>query len=104
MTLVRWGREGSYYPDETALVIARYLASLGVTLVIGDHPTLKQDHAYIGDTLVIFSLGSFFRPSNHPQLCWQQVSSQSLSLTHSHTHTHTHTHHCMTHHRVLRVI
>ena len=71
--MVRWGRGGSYYPDGTVLAISRYLASLGVALILGYHPLLQQDHAYFQDTLVIFSAGNFFSPSSS-QLCWQQVS------------------------------
>lgn len=73
VVLIRWGREGSYFPDETALVIARHLTLLGVTLIIGSHPHLQQNHAYFGDTLVLFSAGSFLRPTTDYQLCWQQV-------------------------------
>lgn len=73
VVLIRWGREGSYFPDETALVIARHLTLLGVTLIIGSHPHLQQNHAYFGDTLVLFSVGSFLRPTTDNQLCWQQV-------------------------------
>ena len=80
VVLVRWGRKGSYYPDETALVTARYLASLGVSLIVGSHSLLQQDHAYFEDTLVIFSAGSFSRTSSQPQLCWQQVIPPSPSL------------------------
>lgn len=74
VVMVRWGRGGSYYPDETVLAVSRYLASLGVALILGYHPLLQQDHAYFHDTLIIFSAGSFFRPSSNPRLCWQQVS------------------------------
>lgn len=74
VVMVRWGRGGSYLPDETVLATARYLASLGVTLIIGDHPVLQQGHAYFEETLVIFSPGSFSRSSASPHLCWQQVS------------------------------
>ena len=77
VVMVRWGRRESYFPDETALVTARYLASLGVSLIIGDHPLVQQDHAYIENTLVIFSAGSFLRHANAPQYCWQKVSVQS---------------------------
>ena len=73
VVLIRWGREGSYFPDETALVIARHLTLLGVTVIIGNHPQLQQKHAYFGDTLVLFSAGSFLRPTTTSQLCWQQV-------------------------------
>ena len=81
VVLLRWGRGGSYFPDETALVTARYLASLGVTLVIGDHPVLQQSHAYFEETLVVFSPGSFSRSpiSYSSQLCWTQVTSHPLT-------------------------
>ena len=74
VVMVRWGKGSSYYPDGTVLAVSRYLASLGVALILGYHPLLQQDHAYFQDTLVIFSAGNFFSPSSNPQLCWQQVS------------------------------
>lgn len=73
VVVVQWGRRGSYYPDETSLATGRHLASLGVTLVIGYHPLLQQQHAYFEDTLVIFSPGIFFSSSSSPHLCWQKV-------------------------------
>ena len=88
VVMVRWGKGGSYFPDETVLTIARYLASLGVTLVIGDHPVLQQSHAYFDDTLIIFSPGTFSRSSSSSssssRLCWIQVSSAAVSLSLSH--------------------
>ncbi|MBR4262019.1 MAG: CapA family protein [Bacilli bacterium] len=39
--------------------IAKYLASLGVDIIIGAHPHVVQPAEYIDDTLVIYSLGNF---------------------------------------------
>lgn len=83
VVVVQWGRRGSYYPDETSLATGRYLASLGVALVIGYHPSLQQQHAYFQDTLVIFSAGNFISSSSSPQLCWQKVLLSNLLYTHS---------------------
>ena len=38
--------------------MAKYLASLGVDLVIGTHPHVIQPAEYIGDTLVYYSMGN----------------------------------------------
>ena len=57
VVILYWGREYSYFPDETALYAARHLAELGVDVVVGYHPHLLQDHAYFGNTLIIFSPG-----------------------------------------------
>ena len=74
VALVRWGLDGSHYPDEPALGVARHLANLGATLVVGSHPLLQQDHAYFGNTLILFSAGPFYRPTTHSDLCWPQVT------------------------------
>ena len=70
--LMYWGRTNSYYPDETMLTIARHLAQLGVTMVIGYHPSVVQDHAYFGRTLVIFSLGKLLSSDKVAPYCWRQ--------------------------------
>ena len=69
-----WGRQGSYFPDETALTIARRLAHLGAMVVVGYHPNAVQDHAYFGNTLVLFSLGNVLSSDITTPYCWQQVS------------------------------
>ena len=71
--LMYWGRGNSFFPDETALTIARHLAELGVTLVIGNHPSSVQDHAYFGRTLVLFSLGSLLSSDRVAAFCWKEV-------------------------------
>lgn len=67
-----WGLENSYFPDETALTIARHLALLGVSAVLGDYPNAVQDHAYFGDTLVVFSAGKLLS-STKSNYCWKKV-------------------------------
>jgi len=73
IVLMHWGRENSYYPDETMLTIARHLAQLGVTLIVGYHPSVVQDHAYFGRTLVVFSLGNLLSSNKVASYCWQQT-------------------------------
>ena len=72
IVLMYWGRTNSYYPDEMMLTIARHLAQLGVTMVIGYHPSVLQDHAYFGKTLVIFSLGKLLSSDKVAPYCWRQ--------------------------------
>ena len=56
---MHWGNEYTNEPTNSQREIAEYLASLGVDLIIGTHPHVVQPIAYIGDTLVIYSLGNF---------------------------------------------
>lgn len=74
IVLMYWGFENRYFPDETALTIARHLAQLKVTLVIGHHPFVVQGHSYFGNTLVLFSLGKLITTSEQTSFCWQMVS------------------------------
>ena len=39
--------------------VAKYLSDLGVDIVIGSHPHVIQPMEYVGNTLVIYSLGNF---------------------------------------------
>lgn len=73
VVLVYWGQEHSYFPDESELVIARQLAEHGVTLIIGYHPQGVQDHAYFGNTLVLFSLGNILTSDEEGNFCWNKV-------------------------------
>ena len=58
LVAMHWGEEykevNSYQKD-----MAHYLASLGVDVIIGTHPHVIQPIEWIGDTLVIYSLGNF---------------------------------------------
>ena len=59
MVSMHWGTEYVHTPIQEQKDIANYLASLGVNVVIGHHPHVVQPIEYIGDTLVIYSLGNF---------------------------------------------
>lgn len=56
---IHWGDEYTHTPNKEQKEIATYLSSLGVNLIIGSHPHVIQPIDYIGDTLVIYSLGNF---------------------------------------------
>ena len=56
---MHWGEEYVVDPVKEQKDIATYLSSLGVNLIIGTHPHIIEPVGYIGDTLVIYSLGNF---------------------------------------------
>ncbi|MBR3523908.1 MAG: CapA family protein [Bacilli bacterium] len=56
---MHWGAEYTHEPVDEEVTIAKYLSELGVDLVIGTHPHVIQPIAYVGNTLVIYSLGNF---------------------------------------------
>ena len=56
---MHWGVEDTNKPTEGQRQIAEYLSSLGVNMIIGSHPHVVQPIEYIGNTLVIYSLGNF---------------------------------------------
>lgn len=56
---MHWGEEYTHEPNETQKEEAKYLSSLGVNLIIGSHAHVIQPVDYVGDTLVIYSLGNF---------------------------------------------
>lgn len=56
---MHWGVEYTHTPTEEEKEIAKYLASLGVDVVIGHHPHVIQPIEYVDNTLVIYSLGNF---------------------------------------------
>lgn len=56
--------------------IATYLASLGVDIVIGHHPHVIEPVTYIGNTLVIYSLGNFISG----QLTTDQLTGAMISV------------------------
>lgn len=59
ITAMHWGSEYTFTPTDEQKEIAHYLSSLGVNLIIGTHPHVIQPVDYVGDTLVIYSLGNF---------------------------------------------
>ncbi len=56
---MHWGEEYTHEPNQTQKEEAKYLSSLGVNLIIGSHAHVIQPVDYVGDTLVIYSLGNF---------------------------------------------
>ncbi len=59
MVSMHYGTEYTHIPDDQQRQISNYLASLGVDIIIGHHPHVVQPIEFIGDTLVIYSLGNF---------------------------------------------
>ncbi len=56
---MHWGEEYTHIPTYSEKREAKYLADLGVDLIIGSHPHVIQPVGYIDDTLVLYSLGNF---------------------------------------------
>ena len=56
---MHWGVEYTHNPTEYEKDMANYLSSLGVDIIIGTHPHVIQPVTWIGNTLVIYSLGNF---------------------------------------------
>lgn len=56
---MHWGTEYTHKPIASQKEIASYLSSLGVDVIIGHHPHVVEPIEYVGDTLVIYSLGNF---------------------------------------------
>lgn len=55
---MHWGEEYVTNPVASQKNIAKFLADQGVNIVIGTHPHVIQPITYIGDTLVVYSLGN----------------------------------------------
>lgn len=56
---MHWGNEYIHEPSVYERDAAEFLADQGVDIIIGTHPHVIQPIEYIGDTLVIYSLGNF---------------------------------------------
>lgn len=61
---MHWGDEYVFTPTKEQESFARYLAELGVDIVIGNHPHVIQPIERIGKTLVIYSLGNMISAQN----------------------------------------
>ena len=59
MVSMHWGIEYTHVPTSEQRRQAEYLSSLGVDVIIGHHPHVVQPIEFVGDTLVIYSLGNF---------------------------------------------
>ena len=51
---VHWGKEYYFNVDSERKSNARFLASLGVDIVLGHHPHVLQDHEIIGGTFITY--------------------------------------------------
>lgn len=58
MVSMHWGIEYDFIPSQEQRDLAKFLADLGVDLIIGTHPHVVQPAEWIGDTLVYYSLGN----------------------------------------------
>ncbi|MDD2489919.1 MAG: CapA family protein [Bacilli bacterium] len=56
---MHWGNEYVNVPNKEQKEIAKFLAELGVDIVIGHHPHVIQPIEYIDGTLILYSLGNF---------------------------------------------
>ena len=56
---MHWGVEYQNTPNKEQTEIADYLSSLGVDIIIGNHPHILQPITKINDTIVMYSLGNF---------------------------------------------
>jgi len=56
---MHFGVEYTHTPTSRQKEIANLLSELGVDIVIGHHPHVVQPIEFIGDTMVIYSLGNF---------------------------------------------
>lgn len=56
---MHWGTEYTHKPISSQKKIAQYLSSLGVDVIIGTHPHVVEPIEYVGNTLVMYSLGNF---------------------------------------------
>lgn len=56
---MHWGEEYNQGITNSQREIAEYLSSLGVNIIIGHHPHVVEPIDYIGNTLVVYSLGNF---------------------------------------------
>lgn len=63
---VHWGDEGATQPNSTQKNSAQILADAGVDVIVGTHSHTIQPVEYIGDTLVIYSLGNFISAQSKP--------------------------------------
>lgn len=58
MVSMHWGVEYTHTPNSYQTQAAKYLSDLGVDVIIGTHSHCVQPVEYVGDTLVMYSLGN----------------------------------------------
>lgn len=63
---VHWGDEYQNTPNALQRESAQILADAGCDIILGTHPHTVQPIEYIGDTLVVYSLGNFISAQTAP--------------------------------------
>lgn len=61
---MHWGNEYTHTPTWYQKDAAQFLSEQGVDIIIGTHPHVIQPIEYVGNTLVIYSLGNFISSQN----------------------------------------
>ena len=56
---MHWGEEYTHTPTQSQRTKAKFLADLGVDIVVGAHPHVVQPIEKIGNTIIYYSLGNF---------------------------------------------
>ena len=64
--MAHWGDENRTTPNNCQKESAKILAEAGCDVIVGTHPHAIQPIEYIGDTLVIYSLGNFISAQKSP--------------------------------------
>ncbi|OQB12228.1 MAG: Capsule biosynthesis protein CapA [Firmicutes bacterium ADurb.Bin193] len=59
IVVMHWGNENQTTPSQEQKSLAKLIADSGADLILGMHPHVIQPIEYIGDTLVVYSLGNF---------------------------------------------
>lgn len=63
---VHWGDEGQTTPNDLQRQQAALLSEAGCDVIIGTHPHVIQPVEFVGDTLVVYSLGNFISAQKNP--------------------------------------
>ena len=74
---MHWGEEYTVNPTQTQREQANFLSTLGVDIIIGHHPHVIQPIEYVGETLVVYSLGNFISA----QVGMDRLTGLMVSLT-----------------------
>lgn len=77
---MHWGIEYSFTPSKQQRELARFLASLGVDIVIGNHPHVIQPIEWIDHTLVIYSHGNLISAQKGLEKRIGMLSSARITL------------------------
>lgn len=62
--LLHWGNEGALTPNAIQKNDAKALSDAGCDVIIGTHPHVIQPVEFVGNTLVIYSLGNYISAQN----------------------------------------